>query len=116
MIISTSMGHILAPGAGFDPRSVVRDPPAISAQGHTARAGNAKPSSGKYEKMRWVEYGQSKWCDIALARRLHWVHGPSEGRRKKRVEAEQIGDGELISIAVHPGRSTRVFRKEAHAE
>ena len=54
--------------------------------------------------MKWIEYGQSKWGDIALARWLHWAYGPSEGRNKESVDPSLIShEGEIISVAVHPG-------------
>ena len=58
----------------------------------------------RYEKMKWVEYGQSKWGDIALARWLHWVYGPKEGRLKRKVDAGRAGEGEIIAISIHRGR------------
>ena len=41
----------------------------------------------------WVDYGQSKWGDIALAKQLDKLHGPAAG-------------GNIISVSVHPGEST----------
>lgn len=61
---------------------------------------------GRFEKMKWVEYGQSKWGDVALARCLHWVYGPDEGREKRKAHIRRVGKGEIISISIHPGGST----------
>lgn len=51
----------------------------------------------QYERMKWVEYGQSKWGDIALAKYLDWTYGP-------KTDAKQTG-GEIIAISLHPGES-----------
>ncbi|KAL1411466.1 hypothetical protein Q8F55_002422 [Vanrija albida] len=53
----------------------------------------------KYESLRrpgaqvdlWQEYAMSKWANIALAKWVHWHYGGAGA------------DGEIISIAVHPG-------------
>jgi len=42
---------------------------------------------------RWSEYGESKWGDIALAKYVDAHYGP----------ASNNPDGEVVSIAVHPG-------------
>ncbi|WVW84092.1 hypothetical protein I302_106121 [Kwoniella bestiolae CBS 10118] len=82
VILTSSAGHASAPNGGVDFKSVVRDPSdPITREGQ-------QPKQGKNEKMRWVEYGQSKWGDIALAKYLHNVYGRQ---------------GRLISVAVHPG-------------
>ncbi|KAK6909679.1 hypothetical protein I203_103700 [Kwoniella mangroviensis CBS 8507] len=82
VILTSSAGHGGAPKGGVDFRSVVRDTSdPIIKDGH-------QPRQGKHEKMRWVEYGQSKWGDIALAKYLHNTYGRQ---------------GRLISVAVHPG-------------
>ena len=59
--------------------------------------------------MRWLEYGQSKWGDVALARRLHWMYGPDEGRVKRVLDARRVGEGEIISISIHPGDFHRLL-------
>lgn len=59
----------------------------------------------QYERMRWVEYGQSKWGDIALAKYLDWTYGP-------RTTAKQSG-GEIIAISLHPGESTCLLDLES---
>lgn len=41
----------------------------------------------------WVEYGESKWGDVALAKYVDEHYGPRSGNP----------NGEVISIAVHPG-------------
>lgn len=95
-IISTSStGHTLAPKGGFNPISVVRDPDSKSTPDH--------PIKGKNELGKWPEYGQSKWGNIAVARYVHWMYGPKEGREKVQVESERVGEGEVISISLHPG-------------
>ncbi|WWC89169.1 uncharacterized protein L201_004087 [Kwoniella dendrophila CBS 6074] len=83
VILTSSAGHAGAPKGGIDFKSVVRDPSegSISTQ-------NENPKQGKSEKPKWVEYGQSKWGNIALAKYLYNEYG-----RK----------GRLISVAVHPG-------------
>lgn len=48
---------------------------------------------GSNELNVWVDYGQSKWGDIALAKQLDKMHGPRSG-------------GDVISLSVHPGEST----------
>nr|XP_018262805.1 pod-specific dehydrogenase [Kwoniella dejecticola CBS 10117]OBR84963.1 pod-specific dehydrogenase [Kwoniella dejecticola CBS 10117] len=82
IILTSSAGHATAPKEGVDLRSVVSDPSDPVQQPGT------KPKWGKYEKMRWVEYGQSKWGNIALSNYLHNEYGRQ---------------GRLISVAVHPG-------------
>ncbi|ORY32852.1 putative short chain alcohol dehydrogenase [Naematelia encephala] len=91
-ISSTSAGHYAAPRGGVDLRSVIRDPKDPS---NTKR--------GKYEHMKWIEYGQSKWGNIALAKWVHWAYGPEEGARKEKVESYDRSTGQIISIAIHPG-------------
>jgi hypothetical protein len=71
-----------------------------NANGDGARV-EPKPKRGKYEHMKWVEYGQSKWGDLALAKYLDWTYGPT-------TDAKNTG-GEIISIAVHPGETVCCF-------
>jgi retinol dehydrogenase-12 len=42
---------------------------------------------------RWIEYGESKWGDIALAKWVDAHHGPKSGST----------GGEVLACAVHPG-------------
>jgi hypothetical protein len=86
LILTSSAGHTGAPSCGVDYKSVVRD----------------SDSSGRNEYNKWTEYFQSKWGNVAIARWVHWVHGPDEGWRKAGV-VEKKSDGEIISISVHPG-------------
>ncbi|WVN88554.1 uncharacterized protein L203_103765 [Cryptococcus depauperatus CBS 7841] len=81
VILSSSAGHFLAPYRGVDLRSVIRDPSDV-------QAADENPKRGKYEREKWVEYGQSKWGNIAMAKYLYDTYGK---------------EGRLISIAVHPG-------------
>ncbi|RSH88877.1 hypothetical protein EHS25_002539 [Saitozyma podzolica] len=95
VITLSSAGHSAAPSGGVDYRSVVREAGAVTDSGN-------QPRRGKYERMRWVEYGQSKWGDIALAKYLDWTYGP-------RTTAKQSG-GEIIAISLHPGMvATNLF-------
>jgi NAD(P)-dependent dehydrogenase (short-subunit alcohol dehydrogenase family) len=48
---------------------------------------------GSNELNPWVDYGQTKWGDIALAKQLDKTHGPGAG-------------GDIISVSVHPGEFT----------
>jgi hypothetical protein len=61
--------------------------------------------------MKWVEYGQSKWGNIAVARWVHSVYGPAEGRKTGNGKVEKkSGEGEVISISLHPGGSAKFLR------
>lgn len=101
VISTSSAGHSMAPtrkeSTGFDPRTVVRDQDSTSTE--------ETPVKGRYENDKWTEYGQSKWGNIAVARYLHWLCGPDQGRTKAAVSDKAEGEGEIISIAVHPGPS-----------
>lgn len=97
VIATSSAGHATAPPRGFNPKSVVRDPSLPPAQKEDP------PKKGAREYPKWVEYGQSKWGNIAVGRYLHWMYGPDEGRAKEEAKAEREGKGEIISIVVHPG-------------
>ncbi|GFZ46731.1 hypothetical protein JCM24511_03951 [Saitozyma sp. JCM 24511] len=95
VITLSSAGHSAAPSGGVDYRSVVREAGAVTDSGN-------RPRRGKYERMKWVEYGQSKWGDIALAKYLDWTYGP-------KTDAKQTG-GEIIAISLHPGMvATNLF-------
>ncbi|KAK1924081.1 putativepod-specific dehydrogenase SAC25 [Papiliotrema laurentii] len=94
----SSAGHTAAPPGGFDAKSVVRDP-SLS----TDAGADGKPQRGPNEHQKWVEYGQSKWGNVAIVRYLHWLYGPDAGRPKHDVKGEREGEGEIISIALHPG-------------
>ena len=111
IIVSSSAGHAAAPSGGFKPLSVARDPPPIgdwrdktygAADGSVEYGVGQERRRGEHELMRWIEYGQSKWGGIALARWLHWTYGPSEGREKQAL-AQDAGKDQVISIALHPG-------------
>ncbi|WVF71324.1 hypothetical protein IAT40_006127 [Kwoniella sp. CBS 6097] len=82
VIFTSSAGHAAAPSGGVDFRSVVRD------RSEPEPRQGQKPKRGKNERTKWVEYGQAKWGDIALARYLHNEYGRQ---------------GRLISVALHPG-------------
>ncbi|OWT40496.1 putativepod-specific dehydrogenase SAC25 [Cryptococcus neoformans Bt1] len=76
VILTSSAGHSMAPKGGVNFKSVVRDP------------SDTRSGRGKYELDKWIEYGQSKWGNIALAKYLEDTYGK---------------EGRLISVAVHPG-------------
>ncbi|WRT66530.1 uncharacterized protein IL334_003489 [Kwoniella shivajii] len=82
VIMTTSAGHAMAPSSGVDYKSVVRD----SSDPITGE--DQDPKQGKNEYGSWVEYGQSKWGNIAISKYLHNAYGRQ---------------GRLISVAVHPG-------------
>ncbi|WVR06888.1 hypothetical protein IAU60_003924 [Kwoniella sp. DSM 27419] len=84
VIFTSSAGHAMAPKNGVDYHSVIR---ASDESGADASAGG-KPKQGKNEYSKWIEYGQSKWGDVALARYLHNEYGRQ---------------GRLITASVHPG-------------
>lgn len=79
VIFLSSAGHAQAPLGGVDYNSVVRN-----GEDSVQEARDRQPNV-------WVDYGQSKWGDIALAKQLDKLHGPSSG-------------GSIISISIHPGR------------
>jgi retinol dehydrogenase-12 len=81
VIFSSSAGHAQAPSGGVDYQSVIK-----TATGD---------GPGSNELNVWVDYGQSKWGDIALAKQVDKMHGPRSG-------------GNIISLSVHPGESTRI--------
>lgn len=87
----------MAPSKGFDPPSVLR--PQNYDQEH--------PKKGPNEYSKWVEYGQSKWGNVAIVKYLHWLYGPEQGKARKSVKGEKVAKGEVISIAIHPGESKR---------
>ncbi len=59
----------------------------------------------------WLEYGESKWADIALAKYVHSAYGPQCQDGVCALPA-----GEVISIAVHPGVvATNLFMHNAVA-
>jgi NAD(P)-dependent dehydrogenase (short-subunit alcohol dehydrogenase family) len=100
VIITSSAGHATAPAEGVKFESVIRDKSVQPNQ----KTADDKPVKGANELGKWPEYGQSKWGNIAVARYLHWLYGPSEGRKKETVSLEKkAGNGEIISIALHPG-------------
>ncbi len=69
-------------------------------------ANNLHP--GKNELMTWIEYGQSKWGNIACAKWLDRVYGPKSSSdlvSNGNANSERIAAGEIISVAVHPGKS-----------
>lgn len=76
VIFSSSAGHAQAPAGGIDYKSVVKT---------TTGTG-----PGSNELNIWVDYGQTKWGDIALAKQLDKMQGPRAG-------------GDTISLSVHPG-------------
>jgi NAD(P)-dependent dehydrogenase (short-subunit alcohol dehydrogenase family) len=82
VIFSSSAGHAQAPSGGVDYKSVIK-----TATGD---------GPGSNELNVWVDYGQSKWGDIALAKQVDKMHGPRSG-------------GDLISLSVHPGESIRTL-------
>ena len=82
VIFSSSAGHAQAPSDGVDYKSVVK----------TAVGDGPGPN----ELNVWVDYGQSKWGDIALAKQVDKMHGPRSG-------------GNVISLSVHPGEFTYLF-------
>lgn len=71
LITLTSIAAARAPAGGIDYETVQK--------------------GGKYID-RWVEYGESKWGDIALAKYVDKHYGPKSG-----------ADGEILATAVHPG-------------
>ncbi|RXK39295.1 hypothetical protein M231_03374 [Tremella mesenterica] len=76
VIVSSSVGHIGAPPGGVKYESVVRDHSGVDQTDAGEQVKNPVP--GKNELPIWVEYGQSKWGSIALAKWLHWHHGPGK--------------------------------------
>ena len=76
VIFSSSAGHAQAPAGGVDYKSVIKT--------------TSGDGPGSNELNVWVDYGQSKWGDIALAKQLDKMNGPRAG-------------GDLISVSVHPG-------------
>ncbi len=99
VIVLSSAGHSSAPSCGVDYRSVVRDTSIANGQG---REGELSVR-GRFERTWLEEYGQSKWGDVALSRWLHWMYGPEGGRRKRMIQGERVGEGEIISVSIHPG-------------
>jgi NAD(P)-dependent dehydrogenase (short-subunit alcohol dehydrogenase family) len=97
IIISSSAGHSAAPLSGVDYLSVLRD--------HSSGSTESNPIRGRNERSSWVEYGQSKWGNIAVCRWVHWAYGPDQGRQKRSIEGGRGGEGsgEVVSISVHPG-------------
>jgi retinol dehydrogenase-12 len=81
VVFSSSAGHAQAPSGGVDYKSVVK-----TATGD---------GPGSNELNVWVDYGQSKWGDIALAKQVDKMHGPRSG-------------GDIVSVSVHPGKSTNL--------
>jgi NAD(P)-dependent dehydrogenase (short-subunit alcohol dehydrogenase family) len=77
VIFSSSAGHAQAPSGGIDYQSVIKS---TSGEG-----------PGSNELNVWVDYGQSKWGDIALAKQVDKMQGPRAG-------------GDIISLSVHPGK------------
>jgi retinol dehydrogenase-12 len=77
VIFSSSAGHAQAPVGGIDYKSVVKT--------------TTGEGPGSNELNIWVDYGQTKWGDIALAKQLDKMHGPRAG-------------GDVISLSVHPGK------------
>lgn len=83
VIVSSSAGHLMAPTGGIDYLSMMRPAP-------------GSPESPRRRGLSpWTEYGQSKWGCIALARWLHWHHGPQQ--------AATTGTPEILSVSYHPG-------------
>jgi NAD(P)-dependent dehydrogenase (short-subunit alcohol dehydrogenase family) len=78
VIFLSSAGHSQAPPGGVDYESLVR-----VEQDTAQQALDRQPNV-------WVDYGQSKWGDIALAKQLDKLYGPAAG-------------GTIISISIHPG-------------
>ncbi|CAK9781090.1 NAD(P)-binding protein [Cutaneotrichosporon oleaginosum] len=63
----------------------------------------------------WLEYGESKWANIALAKYMHARWGPACADGVCGVPAP--GTGEIISVAVHPGIvATNLFMHNAWAK
>ncbi|ORX35729.1 hypothetical protein BD324DRAFT_642905 [Kockovaella imperatae] len=93
VILVSSAGHGMAPRGGFKPESVMPDYPQGGPSWRDSTYGSldngsendGEPRRGKHELQRWLEYGQSKWGGVALARWLHWTYGPVEGREKPEV-------------------------------
>ena len=80
VIFLSSAGHSQAPPGGIDYKSLMR-----VEQDSAQQALDRQPNV-------WVDYGQSKWGDIALAKQLDKLRGPATG-------------GNIISVSVHPGES-----------
>ncbi|KAK4683691.1 hypothetical protein P7C73_g6541, partial [Tremellales sp. Uapishka_1] len=81
VIITSSAGHVSAPRNGIDFDSVRK----------------STNENGRLEKNRYIEYGQSKWGNLACVKWLNWEYGPRSSLDDKKDK------GELISIGVHPG-------------
>jgi NAD(P)-dependent dehydrogenase (short-subunit alcohol dehydrogenase family) len=96
VIITSSAGHTGAPTKGVDLASIKRLPST-----RTSTDGQLTP--GKNERAKWVEYGQSKWGNIACAKYLHARFGPT-----LQMGVQKEDEAELISVAVHPGESSNV--------
>lgn len=79
IIILSSAGHSMAPKSGVDYGVLCRP-----AEGDTETPRGLDPM---------VDYGMSKWGDIALAQHIHEHHGPGSGTK----------DGEILTAAIHPG-------------
>lgn len=79
VVILSSSGHSLAPKGGVDYGVLVRP-----AEGDATPARQLSPT---------VDYGMSKWGDIALAQYIHEHYGPGSGNK----------DGEILTSAIHPG-------------
>jgi len=109
VIITSSAGHSMAPKGGVDYNSVKRKP-RMQQNGTTSNSSSDGVSSGSKdhldpganELMTWIEYGQSKWGNIACAKWLDRVYGPRSIQTGNK-ETERIAEGEIISIALHPG-------------
>lgn len=102
VVLLSSAGHASAPKGGVDYKTVMRpagdDSDSDDGDKSLGRRAVAKPG-GVFSK--WVDYGQSKWGDIAMAEYINWHYGPGSGTK----------DGEIIATAVHPGESLYALQK-----
>lgn len=111
IIVTSSTGHSTAPKGGIDYNSVKRSPKSASnghshTNGHSQSDESKELAPGDNELMTWIDYGQSKWGNIACAKWLDKVYGP---RAEATSGSQRIGKGEIISVSVHPGEFGRCF-------